>query len=48
VHWRRLYALAAYTLSRAGELAGLRWDAVDLSATSSTSAKPRTGALGRA
>ena len=30
VHWRRLYVLAAYTLSRAGELAALRWDAVDL------------------
>lgn len=30
VYWRRLYALAAYTLSRAGELAALRWDAVDL------------------
>lgn len=29
VEWRRLYALAAYTLSRAGELAALRWDAVD-------------------
>lgn len=30
VEWRRLYALAAYTLSRAGELTALRWDAVDL------------------
>lgn len=30
VEWRRLYAMAAYTLSRAGELAALRWDAVDL------------------
>lgn len=30
VHWRRLYALAAYTLARAGELVALRWDAVDL------------------
>jgi integrase len=30
VAWRRLYALAAYTLSRAGELSALRWDAVDL------------------
>lgn len=29
VYWRRLYALAAYTLSRAGELKALRWDAVD-------------------
>lgn len=27
--WRRLYALAAYTFSRAGELAALRWDAID-------------------
>jgi integrase len=30
VEWRRLYAMAAYTLSRAGELSALRWDAVDL------------------
>jgi integrase len=30
VEWRRRYALAAYTLSRAGELRALRWDAVDL------------------
>lgn len=30
VEWRRLYALAAYTLSRAGELKALRWDAVDM------------------
>ena len=29
-NWRRLYALAAFTLTRAGELRELRWDAVDL------------------
>jgi integrase len=29
IEWRRLYVMAAYTLSRAGELAALRWDAVD-------------------
>ena len=30
VSWRRLYALAAYTMSRAGELRSLTWDAVDM------------------
>jgi len=30
VPWRRIYALAAYTFSRAGELKALRWDAIDL------------------
>jgi integrase len=30
VRWRRLVALAVYTFARAGELAALRWDDVDL------------------
>lgn len=30
VKWRRMYALAVYTLSRAGELCALRWDAIDM------------------
>ncbi len=30
LRWRRLFALAVYTYARAGELAALRWDDVDL------------------
>lgn len=30
VRWRRLFALAVYTFTRAGELAALTWDDVDL------------------